>query len=262
MFLKSKLWQICLFPFFVFSNTSYAQKYWVRQNERDNERWSMSTYFTEKNKLKYADFLLRFYSDGKGKNAPRIEPFAYGLWYNGLTSDGSLWEGVGYGGSLYFNNFISGLFKIPTPNIVPGVFGEHREEMARGISRFDTYGPSLRFFGRNQQDTALFLNLKKTERDLLGKYYEEWNWEAGAVIYLAQNLRTEGSWLFSNEDWQAFPSSYAQQSGFRFGGGIEVGFLRVSGYFEKISYTIKNPAPNSLRSFDEIRRIIQVGISI
>ncbi len=261
-FLKSKLWQICLFQFLVIPFPSFAQKYWVRQNERDNERWSMSTYFTEKNKLKYSDFLLRFYSDGKGKNTPRLEPFVYGLWYNGLTSDGSLWEGVGYGGSIYFNNFVSGILKIPTPNIVPGVFGEHREEVARGVSRFDTYGPTLRFFGRNQQDSALFLNLKKTERDLLGKYYEEWNWEAGAVVYLAQSIRAEGTWLFSNDDWQAFPSSYAQQSGFRFGGGIEVGFLRVSGYFEKISYTMKNPAPNTLRSFDEIRRIIQVGISI
>lgn len=245
-----------------FQTNCFAQKYWVRQKDRDSERWSMSTYFTEKNKLKYSDFLLRFYSDGKGKNYPRVEPFIYGMWYNGGTSDGSQWEGIGYGGSLYFNNFISGLFKIPTPNIVPGVLGEHREEVARGVSRFDTYGPSLRFFGRNQQDSALFLNLKKTERDLLGTYYEEWNWETGFVIYLAQNLRTEGYWIFSNDDWPAFGSSYAKQEGFRIGGGIEIGILRVSGFFEQLTYHINNPQPDTASSFNEIRRVIQIGISI
>jgi hypothetical protein len=248
-------------------NNSSRLSNFQRQNERDTERWSLSTYFTEKNKLKQADFLIRFYSDGKApKNGPRIEPFIHGLWYNGLESDGSTWEGVGYGGSLYFNNFISGIFKIPTPNIVPGVFGEHREEVLRGVSRIDTYGPSLRFFGRNQQDSALYINLKNTQRDLEGQYYEEWNWEAAAVLYIAQNLRVEGSWLFSNDDWIAFPSNYAKQSGFKVGGGIEIGIVRISGFFEKNSFTIINPNysmnPMALKSFDEIRRIIQFGISI
>lgn len=238
-----------------------------RQNDRNAERWSLSTYFTEKNKLKQSDFLIRFYSDGKeAKNGPRLEPFIYGLWYNGLESNGKTWEGVGYGGSIYFNNFVSGVFKIPTPNIVPGAFGEHREEVARGVSRIDTFGPSLRFFGRNQQDSALFINLKNTQRDLQSHYYEEWNWEAAAVIYLAQNLRVEGSWLFSNDDWQAFPSSYAKQNGFKVGGGIEIGILRLSGFFEKNSFTIKHPNcvenPMAVKSFDEIRRVIQLGISI
>lgn len=211
--------------------------------------------------------LIRFYSDGKGdKNRPRLEPFVYGLWYNGLESDGTSFEGVGYGASLYFNNFISGIFKIPTPNIVPGVFGEHREEVDRGVSRIDSFGPSLRFFGRNQQDSALFLNLKNTQRDLRGQYFEEWNWEAAAVFYIAQSLRVEGSWLFSNDDWQAFPSSYAKQSGFKIGGGIEIGVLRISGFFEKTYFTIKDQNnttnPSGVTTFDEIRRVVQVGISI
>lgn len=252
--------------FFISNKFCFAQNTGTRQNERNSERWSLSTYFTERAKLKQSDLLIRFYSDGSGKNRPRIEPFAYGLWYNGLLSDGSTWEGIGYGGSLYFNNFISGIFKIPTPNIVPGVFGEHREEMSRNISRIDSYGPSLRLFGRNQQDSALFINLKNTQRDLQGQYYEEWNWETAAVIYIAQNIRLEGSWLFSNDDWPAFSSSYAKQSGFKLGGGIEIGFFRVSGFFEKNSFIIKNPNytlnPNALKSFDEIRRVIQVGISI
>lgn len=237
-----------------------------RQGDRNSERWSLSTYFTEKNKLKQSDFLIRFYSDGKGKNGPRIEPFVYGLWYNGLESDGSTWEGFGYGGNLYFNNFISGIFKIPTPNIVLGAFGDHREEVARGVSRIDTFGPSLRFFGRNQQDSAIFINLKDTQRTLQGQYYEEWNWEAATVLYIAQNLRIEGSWLFSNDDWPAFPSTYAKQSGFKIGGGIEIGILRISGFFEKNSFTMINPNltanPTILKSFDEIRRVVQVGISI
>lgn len=252
--------------FFISNKFCFAQNTGTRQNERNSERWSLSTYFTERAKLKQSDLLIRFYSDGSGKNRPRIEPFAYGLWYNSLLSDGSTWEGIGYGGSLYFNNFISGIFKIPTPNIVPGVFGEHREEMSRNISRIDSYGPSLRFFGRNQQDSALFINLKNTQRDLQGQYYEEWNWETAAVIYIAQNIRLEGSWLFSNDDWPAFSSNYAKQSGFKIGGGIEIGFFRVSGFFEKNSFNIKNPNytlnPNALKSFDEIRRVIQVGISI
>jgi hypothetical protein len=250
-----------------FAQNSGSRSDFQRQNDRDTERWSLSTYFTEKNKLKQADLLIRFYSNGKGpKSGPRLEPFVYGLWYNGLESDGSTWEGVGYGGNLYFNNFISGIFKIPTPNIVPGVFGEHREEVARGVSRIDTYGPSLRFFGRNQQDSALFINLKDTQRDLEGHFYEEWNWEAAAVLYIAQNLRIEGSWLFSNDDWPAFPSNYAKQSGFKLGGGIEIGIFRISGFFEKNSFTIINPNyttnPMALKSFDEIRRVVQVGFSI
>ena len=271
--IKKKLFFFLLFIIFLqkndpcYSQSSSGKSDFQRQKDRDTERWSLSTYFTEKNRLKQADYLIRFYSDGKGaKNGPRLEPFVYGLWYNGLASDGSTWDGVGYGGSLYFNNFISGIFKIPTPNIVPGVFGEHREEVARGVSRIDTYGPSLRFFGRNQQDSALFINLKDTQRDLEGQFYEEWNWEAAAVLYIAQNLRVEGSWLFSNDDWPAFPSSYAKQSGFKIGGGIEIGIFRISGFFEKNSFTIINPNytanPNALKSFDEIRRVVQVGFSI
>ncbi|KAB8033736.1 hypothetical protein [Fluviispira multicolorata] len=234
-----------------------------RQSDRNNERWSLSTFIFERNKLKESDLLIRFYTSGKdSKNTPRLEPFVNGIWYNGFETNGDTWEGAGYGGSLYFNNFISGTFKIPTPNIVLGIIGEHREEVSHGISHFDTYGPSLRFFGRNQQDSAIYLNLKNTQRQLENQYYEEWNWEAAAVIYLAQGLRVEGSWLFPNSDWMAFPSNYAAQKGFKIGGGIEIGILRISGFYENTNFEIKNPAANARQFFNETRRIIQIGLSI
>ncbi|APJ03590.1 hypothetical protein [Silvanigrella aquatica] len=252
----------------IINKFTYAQSSsnFQRQNDRNSERWSLTTYFTEKNKLKQSDLLIRFYSDGSGKNTPRLEPFIYGVWYNANGSDGTVWEGMGYGGSLYFNNFISGILKIPTPNIVLGAFGEHREEASRNLNHIDTFGGSLRFFGRNQQDSALFINFRNSQRPLQGQYYEEWNWEAAVIVYLAQRLRFEGSWLFSNNDWPAIPSNYAQQSGFKVGGGIEIGIFRFSGFFEKNSFIITNPNytanPMALKSFDETRRVLQVGFSI
>ncbi|BBH52965.1 hypothetical protein [Fluviispira sanaruensis] len=242
------------------SGVSFSYK---RQNDRDSERWSLSTFFFERNKLKQSDLLIRFYTSGKdSKNSPRLEPYVYGNWYNGFDTDGSTWEGSGGGGSIYFNNFISGIFKVTTPNLVLGVFGDHREELSRGVSKIDSFGPSIRLFGRNQQDSALFLNLRNTQRRLEGQYFEEWNWEAGAVIYIAQALRIEGSWLFSNDDWRAFPSTYAAQQGYKVGGGIEIGILRISGFFENNSFTIKNPAANARQNFNESRRVVQVGLSI
>lgn len=264
-----------LFSFFILLNiffsstnaTAQGSKFGFspakRQNERDNERWSLSTFLFERNKLKSSDLWIRFFTNGNdSKNYPRLEPFAYGLWYNGFDNNNPYWEGYGYGANVYFNNFISGLFKVSTPNIVLGVFGEVREEVPRKVYPISSYGPSLRFFGRNQQDSAFFINLKNTQRKILGTAYEAWNYEVGLVLYLLQGLRAEAAWVFSNKELLAFPSSLADQSGFKIGGGIELGILRISGFFEKTTFTLSNPDITYGKNLNETRRIVQVGITL
>ena len=255
--------QIFFSSFSVFAKSGIT---FERQFERDSERWTLTTNFTS-GKNKNTGLLLRLFNDGKSsKSGPRLEPYLYGFWYKGLQNDGTAWEATGYGGFLYFNNFISGIFSITTPNIVLGIIGESRDERKKSNGMITSYGPSLRLFGLNQQDTALYLNFKHTQRLLQGVAYQEWNWEAAAVIYLAHNLRVEGSWLFSNSDWRASPSNFAEQKGFKIGGGIEIGILRIDGFYERTMYTIKDPTAladaSKAQPFDEARQVIKIGISL
>jgi len=262
------LQRIVLIQIFFSSFSTFAKSgiTFERQFERDSERWTLATNFTS-GKNKNSDLLLRLFNDGKSsKSGPRLEPYLYGFWYKGLQNDGTAWEATGYGGFLYFNNFISGIFSITTPNIVLGIIAESRDERKKNNGIITSYGPSLRLFGLNQQDTALYLNFKQTQRLLQGVAYQEWNWEAAAVIYLAHNLRVEGSWLFSNSDWQASPSNFAEQKGFKIGGGIEIGILRIDGFYERTMYTIKDPTAladaSKAQPFDEARQVIKIGISL
>jgi hypothetical protein len=236
-----------------------------RKQERDAERWSMSNYLAGKAELKRQDILYRFYQGGTEKSRPRVEPHLYGLGLTGRSSgDSSSGEfvGVGYGGSLYFNNFLSTLLRSPTPNVVLGLFGERREEQSDTPSKLHLlWGGSLRLFAMNHQDSGLFLNYRVLRRDVAGKSWREEAWEAAAKFYISPQMSIEGGYIFGSSLWPARPSERGEHSGYWGGGSLEVLMFRLSARFEKDRFDLFR-RENGVSSTDELRRVLMLGIVI
>ncbi len=251
-----------------------------RQKERDDQKWSFSSYLGNKGKLKEQDLLYRFYTSSDKKNSARVEPLFFGLGGVGdFTEKNSLetlpeemdsseenlpennkFTGIGYGGSVYFNNFISSLGKFTTPNFVLGMRGEQWEEKKATKSPVRlTWGPSIRFFARHQQDTAIFLNYLQHKRQVFQKEYDAWEWEAQGILYLGPGLGAEGSYVFSEKQFKGKPSELATRKAYSYGGFFELGMFRFGGRFSRDSFVSKeNPAD----SLTETRRILYLALSI
>jgi hypothetical protein len=264
-----------------------------RQEQRRKESWYFSQHLGAKSESARQDVLYRFYRSQAHNPRPRLEPFVFGLGATVLardfatsgvvdgTSGGTLgasdtarregFRSAGYGGELYFNDFVSGILGIPTLNIVPGVRAERLEDDGSSANRVTTsWGPSLRLFGSNAQDTALFLSYRNTRRDALGERYQAWHWLGGGRIYLLPVLAGEGEAQFSETFWPGRPDARAKRASWWAGGYLEVSVVRA-GFrysFEEYSRADGVDAFSAAGSHDdaphlrrEERRAVYIGIS-
>lgn len=240
----------------------------ARRAERGKESWYFSDYLARKGESARLDALYRFYQGERRKPKPRLEPtieaFAYtqharewDSWGDGRASRGSH-RGAGASGEIWANDFVSGLLGIPTLTIVPGVRGERREDTGNPRNTVAVgWGPSLRLFGANQQDSALFATYRNTRRSVLGQPYDGWAWDAGGRLYLFPFLAAEGEAVLDEGSVRGKPSRLAARSGFRGGGYLEWGIVRAGFRFAREEYRLREGGAR-LR---EDRREIVLGLS-
>lgn len=240
-----------------------------RQAEREDERWFFSDYLASKQKSQRLDLLYRLYTaPGQGKG-PRVEPYFYGLGSAGsertdttsvtgaesqTSSSSAAVRTAGYGGVIYFNNFVSGLTGFSTVNIVPGVSGERREESLDSGKRVALiWGPGVRLFAKNQQDSGLFLNYRNIRRQAFGMQSQAWLWEAGAKLYLMPALCLEGQAFFNESFLRGKPWSMAKIEGSAWGGYFEFQMIRIGLKSERMRLVERNAAPMASVTSSESR---------
>lgn len=224
-----------------------------RQKDREATRWYFTDVMGAKRQSKNLDLLYRFYVSEREKPKPRLEPTFLGVggtgWARmtdpadsgGVTggnaapgaapeSDGTKrsFTSVGFGGSVFFNNFIVGTLGIPMPNLTLGVDGFRREETHEGRrSDVVSYAPSLRLFGKHQQDSALFVNYRYLARDVFSERFKAWAWEGAARFYLFPQLCAEGSYLVPEERLKGASSDVATLGAHSYGGYMEFYMFRL-----------------------------------
>lgn len=252
-----------------------------RQAERRKEGWYFSDHLGLKSESARQDVLYRFYQSQGRKTRPRVEPFVYGLGSTAvakasmentpqtttLSNETSAlavpprraFTSAGFGGEVFFNHFVSGLLGVPTLNIVPGVRGERVEDASNPENAVTTaWGPTVRLFGANAQDTALFLSYRNTRRSVLGLSYAAWHWQGGGRIYLLPMLAAEGEGVFNESFLQGKASPVARRSGWWAGGYVEFSIVRAGYRFGKEEFRMHGDDARALR---EERRILYVGLA-
>jgi hypothetical protein len=243
-----------------------------RQTERRKEGWYFSDHLSAKSQSARQDVLYRFYQSQNKKTRPRVEPFVFGLGstavakgavespnVSGLASPARrAFTSSGFGGEVFFNHFVSGLLGVPTLNIVPGLRGERVEEPANPDNKVAVgWGPTVRLFGANAQDTALFLSYRNTRRSVLGEAYNAWHWQGGGRVYVLPALAAEGEGIFNESFLQGKASALARRSGWWAGGFVEFSVVRVGYRFSKEHYHIHG---EDNRRIQEERRTLYLGL--
>ena len=241
-----------------------------RQDERRKESWYFTDHLGAKAESSRQDVLYRFYQSQGKKPRPRVEPFIYGIGAAATSkATGTATEvtpgteraaltSAGFGGELFFNNFVSGTLGIPTLNIVPGVRGERTEDTSNPSNGFTgSWGPAVRLFGANAQDTALFLSYRNTRRSLLGEKYAAWHWQGGARFYIFPMLAIEGEGIANEGFVRSKTSPLAVRKGWSAGGYLEFAALRAGFRYGVEDFRFREGA----RSLREERRSVYVGIA-
>ncbi len=146
-----------------------------REAERKQEKWYFSEHIANKRSSKRLDLLYRFFL---GQRAPRarveLDVYAAGEALRQSPDNDTVnvhsGTGVGYGGRIAFNNFVSAVTGLRTPNVVPTAFGSTLDIQASGEHEGSTsvsYGGGLRFFGQNPEDTAVYVDYGRQRYQLL-----------------------------------------------------------------------------------------------
>ena len=246
-----------------------------RQKVRRQEGLYFSDYLTAKNKNFHQDLLYRFYTSQNSKPTPRIEPYFYGLGFTGteVTNSNDLAQnkivnndavkGTGYGGAVYFNNFVAGVTGWAMPNFVLGVAGERREGVRNEKSDLHlSWVGSVRFFAQNQQDTAFFINYRNNRRNLFGQAFQEWSWEVSSKVYLFPGLALEGASLIAQDILPGKASQFASHTAFGVGGFIEIQMFRLGMRLERENFKETKSATSQNRIANDERRMIYLGTSL
>lgn len=242
-----------------------------RKTEREKENWYFSDLMSYKSRSRDLDLLYRFYTRPEDGAAPRVEPAFHVSLSTGLArpapspSSGNF-GGLGYGGSLHFNHFLSAFTGLPTPNIVPGIFAERLEESgSQGPGLTTRWGPSLRFLARNQQDLAVYLQLRVEKGVVWARGFSASQAELSARMFLLPFLGLEGAFLVDENFLSVRKDPNASRTGYSFAPFIEAGVFRLRARFERERFAERGAAAlggASPRNMRVERRTLSVGVAL
>jgi hypothetical protein len=212
-----------------------------RGEERKKESWYFTDYLSHKSESGRLDLLYRFYRGQAKKPKPRLEMSLEGLAQEKETRPiGNKNRAFGVRADGWIVDVFSALTGLPTLNVVPGVRLERLEENDNPFNRVAVrWGPSVRLFGVNQQDTALFFSHLNTRRSVQGEKFSSWAYFGGGRIYLAPFLAVEGGSFFSEKALRGKPSPLAEQRGFEVASFLEVAAVRAGFRYEEESFHLR-----------------------
>jgi hypothetical protein len=207
------------------------------------------------------DLVYRMYTGEREKPYPRLEPmFEGGIASTRRIQSGSLnvenetlsvnennLQQSFYGrATLHFNNFVTGIFKIPMPNIVPGAIYQISQFKQNKNERTESVGFSLRLFSKNQQDGAVFLEGMRTKGNFTvarsgnGEPYQMsflgWENRVRGQLYLMSSIGIQGGMYFEPQLFKHRMLDSPTHSGWEAGGFLEFKILRVGYLFQTDSW--------------------------
>lgn len=238
---------------------AFAQE-WIlslqeREKEREREKWYFTDHLSGKSRSSKLDLLYKFFL-GSRSPRPRVE-LAGGVVgeltrINLGVEAGSIGlgrQGVGYGGRIAFNNFVSGLTGLRTLNIVPN-FSARLVESRFGsaelgfsdtnsfVSDSDRIAGGFRLMGENLADSAFYVDYERRRARLLRSsdglnlnvtQFESWLVNVRAEIYLFPALAFTGSAVLDDkmvESHHVSPTHSLHE--FSFGGHLDLSMFRIS----------------------------------
>ena len=261
-----------LAQFFLGAHSALAQ-FEERATERGDESWYFSDYMQSKQKSKALDYQYRFFLSQRENRKPRVEPAIYGLAFSAnakeaFVEDGTPWQGAGtrqgysYGGEVYFNNFVGALLQIPTLTIVPGIVGRrsevtHSSGRTKGGERYriapeTVWGPSVRLFGSNGQDSALFVDYILIKRNDLGIAMKEWRWQGRLRFYLSPVLALEAGGAPDHRAVRGVPDAHFWTKNFHLGGFLEWKAFRLGYVYERHFFELRTQTSDAQELADAL----------
>jgi hypothetical protein len=225
-----------------------------RDSTRKKERWQFSDYLTQKKKLFDMDLVYRMYTSQREKPYPRIEPmFEGGIASVKKTEDfleDELTQAYFGRATLHFNNFISGIFKIPTPNIVPGALYQITQSKRNKNEKTESIGFSLRIFSKNQQDGALFLEGYRSRGNFVLRTntsnnrpsettvsFLGWENRVRAQLYLFPSMGLSGAYAFKPSLFKQRGLETPERKNWEAGAFLEFKILRLGYLFQSETWS-------------------------
>jgi hypothetical protein len=248
--------QIFLCCFCIFSTNANAEGTKIiekRDSDRKKERWQFSDYLSQKKKIFDMDLVYRMYTGQREKPYPRIEPMLEAGFASVTESEENAGNNVETGvkksfsgrATLHFNNFVTGIFKIPMPNIVLGSIYQFNQFENNSQHKIESVGGSLRLFSKNQQDGAIFIEALRTKGrmtllDGSTKRFIGWENQARAQFYLFPAFGINGGAFFPAKIFKQSALSVPTRKGFEAGGFFEIKIFRFGYMFQKHTWEFNN----------------------